>query len=75
MSSNSNVSENQFNGVFIAYDAWATGLTHCRSLIDLAETHLKIRYQGILLTVVAVDANGQLFPVAYAIVDAENDDN
>jgi zinc finger SWIM domain-containing protein 3 len=68
-------SENQFKRVFIAYDACATDLTHCRPLLGLDGTHLKTRYQGILLTAVAVDANGQLFPVAYAIVDAENDDN
>lgn len=68
-------SENQFKRVFIAYGACATGLTHCRPLIGLDGTHLKTRYQGILLTAVAVDANGQLFPVAYAVVDAENSDN
>ena len=36
---------------------------------------LKTRYQGILLTAVAADVNGKLFSVAYAVVDAENDDN
>ena len=30
---------------------------------------------GILLAATAVDANGCLFPLAHAIVDAENDDN
>lgn len=68
-------SENQFKRVFIAYGACATGLAHCRPLLGLDGTHLKTRYQGILLTAVAVDANGQLFPVAYAVVNAENDDN
>src|SRR5216117_798705 len=30
---------------------------------------------GILLTATAIDANGCLFPLAHAIVDAENHDN
>jgi MULE transposase domain. len=30
---------------------------------------------GILLTATGVDANGSLFPLAYAVVDAENDVN
>src|SRR5579859_7014174 len=30
---------------------------------------------GILLTPTGVDANGSLFPLAYAVVDAENDAN
>jgi hypothetical protein len=32
-------------------------------------------FLGILLTATAGDANGSLFPLAYAVVDAENDDN
>src|SRR5438045_678136 len=38
-------------------------------------THLKSKYKGILLAATATDANGQLFPLAYAIVSIENDDN
>jgi transposase-like protein len=30
---------------------------------------------GILLTATGVDANGSLFPLAYAVVSAENDEN
>jgi zinc finger SWIM domain-containing protein 3 len=33
------------------------------------------KYQGILLSATSVDARGSLFPIAYAIVDAENDVN
>jgi len=36
---------------------------------------LKSKYKGILLAATATDANGQLFPLAYAIVSIENDDN
>lgn len=34
-----------------------------------------MHYAGILLTATSVDANGSLFPVAYAVIDAENDAN
>src|SRR5579859_1856027 len=30
---------------------------------------------GILLAATAIDANGSLFPLTHAVVDAENDDN
>src|SRR5437667_9340177 len=32
-------------------------------------------FQGILLAATGVDANGSLYPLAYVVVDAENDDN
>ena len=67
--------ENRFRRVFIAYGASCSGFAHCRPLLGLDGTHLKTRYQGILLAATAVDAKGQLFPVAFAIVDAENNAN
>ena len=68
-------SENRFKCVFICYGASAMGIAHCRPLLGLDGTHLKTRYQGILLTATGVDAHGQLFPLAWAVVDAENNDN
>ena len=35
----------------------------------------KSKYQVILLTVTATDANESLFPLAYIVINAENDDN
>jgi MULE transposase domain len=37
--------------------------------------HLKNKCFGILLTATSADANGSLFPLAFAVVDAENDSN
>lgn len=34
-----------------------------------------LKLVGILLTATGVNGNGALFPLAYAVVDAENDDN
>jgi MULE transposase domain len=44
-------------------------------VLGLDGTHLKSRFKGILLSATRVDAKGSLFPVSYAVVDAENDQN
>ena len=44
-------------------------------LLDFDGTHIKTRYQGIILAATGIDALGQLFPLAYAVVDAENKEN
>ena len=41
----------------------------------LMDPHLKGRFLSILLTATAVDANSSLFPLAFAVVDAENNVN
>ena len=64
-----------FKRVFISFGASAMGFAHCCRLIGLDGTHLKTRYQGILLAATAVDALGQLFPLAYAVVSGENNEN
>src|SRR5436190_10379622 len=51
------------------------GFSHYRPVLGLDGTHLKTRYQGILLAITGMDALGKLFPVAFAVVDAENNDN
>ena len=61
--------------MFICYYASTIGFAHYRSVLGLDDSHLKGKYQGILLTVTVVDANGSLFPLTYAIVAIENDDN
>jgi hypothetical protein len=67
--------ENRFQRVFICYGACAVGFAHCRPLLGLDGTHIKTRYQGIILAATGIDALGQLFPLAYAVVDAENMEN
>ena len=48
-------------------------------LISKANTEVRLRYLlliiGVLLAATAKDANDSLFPLAYAVVDAENDNN
>ena len=43
--------------------------------ILICGTHLKSKYQGILLAATTVDALGSLFPVAHAVVIKEDDEN
>jgi len=67
--------ESKFKRLFISYEATINGFVHCRPLLGLDGTHLTSKYGGILLAATAPDARGQLFPVAFAIVSVENDDN
>ncbi|XP_075492506.1 uncharacterized protein LOC142530558 [Primulina tabacum] len=69
-------SSNKFKRLFICFNACATGfVSGCRPLVFLDGTHIKNKYEGNILVVVAKDANDDLFTLAYAVVDAENDDN
>ena len=65
----------RFRHVFICYGASASGFQYCRPILSLDGTHLKSKYKGVLLTATATDAHESLFPLAYAVVSNENDDN
>ncbi|XP_010689448.1 uncharacterized protein LOC104903146 [Beta vulgaris subsp. vulgaris] len=47
----------------------------CRSLVGVDGAHLKGNFGGVLLSVVAIDANNELFPFAWAIVNAEDEES
>ncbi|MCO5554762.1 hypothetical protein L7F22_008296 [Adiantum nelumboides] len=51
------------------------GFSHCRALIGFDGTFLTSKYLGALLTATWIDAMGALFPIAFGLVDAENEDN
>lgn len=58
-----------FQSLFISFAGqWKGFLGGCRPLIGVDGTHLKGNYGGILLSVVALDANNEIFPLAYAII-------
>ncbi|CAL9757996.1 unnamed protein product [Musa acuminata subsp. burmannicoides] len=68
--------ENCFHRLFISYRASIYGFLYaCRPLLELDRAHLKGKYLGTLLCASAVDADDMLFPLAFAIVDIESDDN
>ncbi|XP_073132831.1 uncharacterized protein [Henckelia pumila] len=67
---------NRFDRLFICFHACLVGFVcGCRPLIFLDGTHIKNKYKGSILVAVAKDANDDLFTLAYAVVDAENDCN
>ncbi|GBG66206.1 hypothetical protein CBR_g57085 [Chara braunii] len=65
----------RFKRLFYALDACLAGFMHCCPLLGLDDTFLKTRHKGILLCATAVDVEGHLFPVAFAIVPGEDRDN
>ncbi|XP_021733021.1 uncharacterized protein LOC110699815 [Chenopodium quinoa] len=64
---------NLFTSIFISFAGqWKGFLGGCRPLIGVDGAHLKGNYGGILLSAVAVDANNEIYPLAYAIVRSED---
>ncbi|CAK8572318.1 unnamed protein product [Lathyrus sativus] len=71
-----NPSDNCFQRLFISFQASIYGfLNACRPLLGLDRTYLKSKYLGTLLLATGFDGDGALFPLAYGVVDEENDDN
>ncbi|KAA0047452.1 protein FAR1-RELATED SEQUENCE 3-like [Cucumis melo var. makuwa] len=50
-----------------------SGWQHCRPVISINGTSLMNKYGGTLLSASTPDANDQIFPLAFCIVDSEND--
>ncbi|XP_061367241.1 uncharacterized protein LOC133310340 isoform X2 [Gastrolobium bilobum] len=68
--------DSSFHRLFVSFHASLYGFQQgCRPLIFLDSIPLKSKYQGQLLAATAADADDGVFPVAFAIVDAESDDS
>ncbi|XP_021727837.1 uncharacterized protein LOC110694956 [Chenopodium quinoa] len=66
---------NLFSIIFISFAGqWKGFLAGCRPLIGVDGTHLKGNYGGVLLSVVALDPNNKIYPLAYATVSSEDKD-
>ncbi|KAI5444186.1 hypothetical protein KIW84_012711 [Lathyrus oleraceus] len=50
-------------------------IKHLSSLIKWTRTYLKSKYLGTLPFATGFDGDGALFPLAFGVVDEENDDN
>ncbi|XP_038717766.1 uncharacterized protein LOC120010915 [Tripterygium wilfordii] len=71
-----NPTDNCFQRLFISFQASIYGfLNACRPLLGLDRTFLKSKYLGTLLLATGFDGDGSLFPLAFGVVDEENDDN
>nr|XP_027099051.1 uncharacterized protein LOC113718339 [Coffea arabica] len=65
--------EPRFLRLFISFKGQKDGfLAGCRSFIRFDGCHLKGSFDGVLLIVVALDANNSIFPIAFAIAEVEN---
>ncbi|KAK3025033.1 hypothetical protein RJ639_043311 [Escallonia herrerae] len=68
--------DSSFHRLFVSFQASLYGFQQgCRPLLFLDSTPLKSKYQGTLLAATAVDGDNGFFPVAFAVVDTESDDN
>lgn len=68
--------DNCFQRLFVSYQASIYGfLNACRPLLGLDQTYLKSKYLGTLLVATGFDGDDALFPLAFGVVDEENDDN
>ncbi|XP_024013963.1 uncharacterized protein LOC112088041 [Eutrema salsugineum] len=63
----------RFKYMFISYAATISGLAYLRPVILIDGTHLVGRYGGCLICASEQDGNFQIYPIAYAVVDSEND--
>lgn len=68
--------DSSFHRLFVSFHASISGFQEgCRPLLFLDSTPLNSKYQGVLLAAIAVDGDDAIFPVAFAVVDAETEDN
>lgn len=64
----SQTEENQFKQLFVAYHCSMSGFQHgCRPLLFIDEFVLQEDCIGSLLSITALDANDEMFPVAYGV--------
>ncbi|KAL3531259.1 hypothetical protein ACH5RR_010581 [Cinchona calisaya] len=70
------LADKSFQRLFISFQASIYGfLNACRPLIGLDRTVLKSKYLGTMLFATGFDGDGALFPLAFGVVDEENDEN
>ncbi|XP_069149124.1 uncharacterized protein [Solanum lycopersicum] len=65
--------KNEFLYVFVALNSFIQGFEHCRSVIVVDGSHLRGPYNGTFVAASTTDGAGHIFPLAYGIIDSEND--
>lgn len=69
-------SDSRFQRFFISFYASLHGfLNGCLPVICLGGIQLKSKYLGTLLSATSFDGDGGVFPLAFGVVDEENDDS
>ncbi|KAI0520548.1 hypothetical protein KFK09_008024 [Dendrobium nobile] len=69
------VGGSRFKALFWAFGPSISGWQHCRPVLSLDGTFLLGKYRGTLLVAVGIDANGGLFPLAFAVVESESNES
>lgn len=65
-----------FHRFYVCFHALKTGwIRGCRPVIGLDGCFLKGQIKGELLTAIGRDANNQVYPICWAVVDVENKEN
>lgn len=68
--------DSSFRSLFVSFHASITGFQKgCRPLLFLDSVPLYSKYQSTLLAATAADGNDDVFPLAFAVVNEETDDN
>ncbi|XP_059654712.1 uncharacterized protein LOC132301479 [Cornus florida] len=68
--------DRRFKRVFVACGCSIRGfINYCRPMLAIDTCHLSGNYKGIMLGARGFDANDGLWPLAYAVVSCENDDD
>ncbi|GJR56739.1 serine/threonine-protein phosphatase 7 long form-like protein [Tanacetum coccineum] len=62
----------EFIRVFWTFAPSIKGFEHCRPVISIDATHLYDKYNGKMMIAMGVDANNQIFPLAFAIAENES---
>ncbi|XP_018453871.2 uncharacterized protein LOC108825020 [Raphanus sativus] len=66
--------DGKFRFLFLSFGQSVRGFhTAMRKVLVVDGTFLKSKYKGVLLVATALDGNSNLYPIAFAVVDSEND--
>ncbi|XP_050895856.1 uncharacterized protein LOC127102541 [Lathyrus oleraceus] len=60
-----------FHRLFWAFRPCIRGFAYCKPIVQVDGTWFNGKYKGTLLMVVAQDGNGNIFPIAFALVENE----
>lgn len=63
-----------FHRLFWAFRPCICDFTYCKHIVQVGGTWLYGKYIGTLLIVVAQDGNGNIFSIAFALVEGETKD-
>ncbi|XP_010424333.1 PREDICTED: uncharacterized protein LOC104709415 [Camelina sativa] len=63
----------KFKYLFFALGASIAGIKHCRKVILVDGTTIKSKFKGVLIAASMQDANFQVYPIAFGVVDSENE--